>query len=241
MKCQICDRETGASWRRYCWPHWREYERKGPRAASPPSTPPRTTVTPRPIATGRKKSLLENLFSLAVTLAFYGAIAGGIGYVVWDSEFNDDEPSVAQSSAPRGYLTGLATSTSTPRLLPTVNVTRVVPTRAPAVDWSAIFESLQSQSAPVGATTYTVQPGDSWYGIADKFGITVDALLIANDLNYTSTPLYAGDVLTIPPDTFSPVFIPYQGNGGGPTLCRDGTYSHSSGRGTCSHHGGIAR
>lgn len=36
-------------------------------------------------------------------------------------------------------------------------------------------------------------------------------------------------------------FIPYAGNGGGPTLCRDGTYSRSSGRGTCSQHGGIAR
>ena len=35
-------------------------------------------------------------------------------------------------------------------------------------------------------------------------------------------------------------FIPYQGNGDGPTLCSDGTYSHSSGRGTCSHHGGTA-
>jgi hypothetical protein len=35
-------------------------------------------------------------------------------------------------------------------------------------------------------------------------------------------------------------FIPYPGNGGGPTRCRDGTYSHSSGSGTCSHHGGIS-
>ena len=41
---------------------------------------------------------------------------------------------------------------------------------------------------------------------------------------------------TIPPA----YFIPYAGNGGGPTRCRDGSYSHSSGRGTCSHHGGIA-
>jgi hypothetical protein len=38
----------------------------------------------------------------------------------------------------------------------------------------------------------------------------------------------------------SRLFIPYPGNGRGPTLCRDGMYSHSSGRGTCSHHGGIA-
>jgi hypothetical protein len=35
-------------------------------------------------------------------------------------------------------------------------------------------------------------------------------------------------------------FIPYPGNGGGPTLCADGMYSHSSGRGTCSHHGGVS-
>jgi hypothetical protein len=35
-------------------------------------------------------------------------------------------------------------------------------------------------------------------------------------------------------------FIPYQGNGGGPTRCSDGTYSHSSGRGTCAYHGGIS-
>lgn len=35
-------------------------------------------------------------------------------------------------------------------------------------------------------------------------------------------------------------FIPYHGNGGGPTQCADGSLSHSSGRGTCSHHGGVA-
>jgi uncharacterized membrane protein YgcG len=35
-------------------------------------------------------------------------------------------------------------------------------------------------------------------------------------------------------------FIAYEGNGGGPTLCSDGMYSHSSGRGTCSHHGGVS-
>jgi predicted small secreted protein len=33
-------------------------------------------------------------------------------------------------------------------------------------------------------------------------------------------------------------YIPYEGNGGGPTQCADGTYSHSSGPGTCSWHGG---
>jgi hypothetical protein len=34
--------------------------------------------------------------------------------------------------------------------------------------------------------------------------------------------------------------IRYDGNGGGPTLCADGSVSGSSGRGTCSHHGGVS-
>ena len=34
-------------------------------------------------------------------------------------------------------------------------------------------------------------------------------------------------------------YLPYPGNGGGPTFCADGTISGSSGRGTCSYHGGI--
>ena len=33
--------------------------------------------------------------------------------------------------------------------------------------------------------------------------------------------------------------IPFEGNGGGPTICADGSVSGSSGRGTCSHHGGV--
>lgn len=51
--------------------------------------------------------------------------------------------------------------------------------------------------------------------------------------------------VTLTPRSSSPPVtdprIPYPGNGGGPTLCRDGSISGSSGRGTCSHHGGIAR
>jgi hypothetical protein len=35
-------------------------------------------------------------------------------------------------------------------------------------------------------------------------------------------------------------FIPYPGNGLGPTQCSDGSISNSSGSGTCSHHGGEA-
>jgi conserved hypothethical protein len=36
-------------------------------------------------------------------------------------------------------------------------------------------------------------------------------------------------------------YTPAYSNYGPSALCRDGTYSYSSGRGTCSHHGGVAQ
>jgi hypothetical protein len=47
-------------------------------------------------------------------------------------------------------------------------------------------------------------------------------------------------ISTGPTDVTPTRTIPYPGNGGGPTLCSDGSVSGSSGGGTCSHHGGIA-
>ncbi|MDO3677973.1 LysM peptidoglycan-binding domain-containing protein [Paenibacillus ehimensis] len=44
--------------------------------------------------------------------------------------------------------------------------------------------------------TYVVQQGDSLYSIAQRFGVTVDALMEANRL--TSTIIYVGQTLTIP-------------------------------------------
>ena len=32
-----------------------------------------------------------------------------------------------------------------------------------------------------------------------------------------------------------------QGNSRGGAICRDGTRSYSTGRGTCSHHGGVSQ
>lgn len=122
-------------------------------------------------------------------------------------------------------------------------------------------------SPPPAPTAYVVQPGDGWYKIAQKNGVTLGALLAANGASGTDVPLFADQVLQLPtgavpssPGTVpqatarapatpaprwapapQPTFIPYQGNGLGPTLCNDGSISHSAGRGTCSHHGGIAR
>lgn len=68
---------------------------------------------------------------------------------------------------------------------------------------------------------------------------------VASSVVTAPTPVVSSPVpvRTAPSPTPVPSgpYIPYAGNGLGPTQCADGTVSHSSGRGTCSHHGGIAR
>lgn len=52
-------------------------------------------------------------------------------------------------------------------------------------------------STPVTRSTYTVQPGDTLFSIAKRFGVTIDAIMTANgltDRNY----VYSGEVLVIP-------------------------------------------
>lgn len=73
---------------------------------------------------------------------------------------------------------------------------------------------------------------------------SVRAALMAGDQLFARLREAEDRAARVPPPVAVPgpgEFIPYKGNGRGPTLCRDNTWSHSSGRGTCSHHGGIAR
>jgi LysM repeat protein len=51
--------------------------------------------------------------------------------------------------------------------------------------------------SPVPPVTYTVVAGDSLVEIADRFGVTVDALLAANDID-DPEQLRIGQVLVIP-------------------------------------------
>jgi LysM repeat protein len=56
---------------------------------------------------------------------------------------------------------------------------------------------LAQVSPPPAANTYTVQPSDSLSGIADQFGVSVDALMAANGIT-DPLALSVGQVLTIP-------------------------------------------
>ncbi len=51
---------------------------------------------------------------------------------------------------------------------------------------------------PVGATPYTVQPGESLYSISARFGISTDAIIATNPYVNFGIPLQVGQVICLP-------------------------------------------
>ena len=69
---------------------------------------------------------------------------------------------------------------------------------APSEAASAGPEVSAAPTTPVGGTTYTVKAGDTMWAIAQKYGITVDALKAANP-TVEPTKMRIGSELVIPP------------------------------------------
>ena len=51
-------------------------------------------------------------------------------------------------------------------------------------------------AAPDGTRHYVVEPGDTLFSLAAQFGVSLEALMAANNLN--SPDIYAGQELTVP-------------------------------------------
>jgi len=56
-----------------------------------------------------------------------------------------------------------------------------------------------TSTAPPGSRVHTVQPGDTLYALALRYGSSVEAIMRANDIPERSTPLRVGQRLVIPP------------------------------------------
>lgn len=74
------------------------------------------------------------------------------------------------------------------------------PAEAPAAEAAPATETAAVASPPVTPKVYAVQTGDTMYSIARKHGVSVDAILWANNLTDANV-LKQGQKLTIPPAT----------------------------------------
>ena len=110
-----------------------------------------------------------------------------------------------------GRLPWQATPTPTPTQTPTA--TPVPPTATPTLTptitptWTPSMTPTPSEPFP-----YTVEPGDTLFSIAEKFGVPWDVLMLWNGLSNQSV-LYVGQEITIPlPDMDPPTPTPLPSN-----------------------------
>ncbi|MBO9306459.1 LysM peptidoglycan-binding domain-containing protein [Thermomicrobium sp.] len=97
---------------------------------------------------------------------------------------------------------GRATPTVTPTLVPTPTSLPVLPVVTPTPAPANLSSMTPTPTAPAAqptreGTTYVVQPGDTLYTIAVRFGVSLQALIEANQIE-DPNQLQAGQVLVIP-------------------------------------------
>ncbi len=63
---------------------------------------------------------------------------------------------------------------------------------------AATREVTREEGNRIMAATYTVQPGDTLSGIAEKFGVSLQALEAANPQIQDPNRIFPGQVITIP-------------------------------------------
>ncbi len=128
--------------------------------------------------------------AVGIVLIFIWARGGSASLSFWATD--TPTPTLTPTPIP-------ATATPTITLTPTITNTPEPPTETPIPTPSEPFE-------------YTVLSGDSLFGIASQFQVSVVAIMLLNGLS-NDTILYPGDLLTIPnPDMGLPTSTPLAPN-----------------------------
>ena len=129
------------------------------------------------------------LFALAIVVVI-------VAYFINQQLGKDDgAPSAAAAFAESQTQTALAGGGNTPTTAPDADTPTsqvVVPTAT-----TAAIEEPTATSTTSAGNTYEVQSGDTLGVIAENFGVTVDAIVSANNLADANS-IFVGQILTIP-------------------------------------------
>lgn len=120
-----------------------------------------------------------------------------------ERQIQEDEEPIGSPAAPQQTQPALPTTdpalvpTTDPALIPTTDPA-LVPTADPAAQPTLTPEpGVQDTPAATGQTTYVVNAGDTLFSIATAYGLTVDELAAANNLDPNGL-LTPGQTLIIP-------------------------------------------
>jgi len=146
------------------------------------------------IALRLTRQRLEERGRLALAIVVFG-VAFGAAFVLARS--NISSLRIAGLTVMQPIAPPIAPASRPPAIAPTVNVPPVTPTATP--EPTVTPEPTATLAPQSGSRRYVVQPGDTLRAIAERNGVTVEALLRANNLTPAAADnLRVGQELIIP-------------------------------------------
>ena len=127
--------------------------------------------------------------------------------LVLTSCFGDDEPdettttTTEQASAPQPPPEPTPTTQAvveTPTTTQAITIETPTTTQAITIETPTTTQGLDSVVDDTRPLIYTVQAGDTLFSIAQRFGLTLDEVVEANNISNPDV-IFEGDTLTIPP------------------------------------------
>ncbi len=168
-----------------------------PRPAAPASPPPATAATRYTVRPGDTLSRIARLHNVPMaSLAAANGIDPQQALIKSGQQLIIPAGATSSRSSGRGFWTQLQPPPPTPY------PTSATSARRSSSPWSQVqSRSRASQNNPtrVAGTRYRVQPGDTLLRIARSHGVTLQALLQANNLKRENADsVHAGSILIIP-------------------------------------------